>query len=193
MPSNSATLDHLSVSARSPALDAGRAVDAAEPANARQLRPRRIARRLATGAALGLAASIAAVAGCQLDDAPVVSVETAVETGAPADLQPPVELAASCALTVNGPVTDAFQIQLGCDQLYRYVSGDGFLGGIGSFCVYSVDNEKALRAVHARGYLPGYSNPCVTVPQGKVFVFWSVFEGPGCPSGCAPGTAPVPL
>jgi len=177
---------------------AGRTPDAAEPpTTARRVRSWILAsvRLLARAGVLALAASALPAAGCELDDEPRASTETAEATLAPAD---PSELSACevtphCVFKVQGPLTDAVQSQLGCDQQYYYGSGapGGFLGGIGSFCVDSADNRKALRAARARGYVAPYCNTCLTVPGDKLFVFWSIFEGPGCPSGCSQGTAPV--
>jgi hypothetical protein len=82
----------------------------------------------------------------------------------------------------------------GCGPVYRYGSGagDGFLGGIGSFCPDTPANRAYLRASVAldTGYDSTFCDQCLTVPSGSLFFFWQIDLGPGCPSGCMLGEFP---
>jgi hypothetical protein len=90
----------------------------------------------------------------------------------------------------EGP-NDPLWKQLGCGPVFQYMNGHsaGILGGNGSFCPDSTSNRKVLHDNHKRGYLPGYCETCLGVPDGQIFVFWSQTIGPSCPSGCVPGEA----
>lgn len=96
---------------------------------------------------------------------------------------------------VGGTSTNPLSAQLHCGQQYRYMNGfhAGVLGGIGSFCPDSVGNRTILAAHHMAGFRAGYCDTCLTVPTGKLFVFWTEFVGPGCPSGCIPGEGAPPF
>lgn len=92
-----------------------------------------------------------------------------------------------------GGYYSATQQNLGCTQTWKYYSGAqaGFLGGNGAFCpdtpyVRWILNGKP--AFHA-----GYCDNGINVPAGQVFVFWTTWVGPGCPSGCEVGTFPGPI
>ncbi len=80
------------------------------------------------------------------------------------------------------------QQQLHCGPIYRYVGGSkaGF-AGVGSFCPDTPETRRILHDNQKRGYLPGYCESCMGVPPGEIFVFWKLFDGPSCPSGCFPG------
>lgn len=66
--------------------------------------------------------------------------------------------------------------------------------GSGSFCTSSADNQKVLHDSQKSGYLAGYSDTCLSVPAGKVFVFWVIDHAPpNCPSTCVDGPGPTPL
>jgi hypothetical protein len=105
---------------------------------------------------------------------------------------PTCDTTPSCSLTFAGGYTTVLQSQLGCLQNLRYMSGanSGFLGGILSSCPDTPANRSALRAAGYRAFLPGYCNTCIGVPAGRLYVFWTEFLGPGCPSSCT--TSPTP-
>jgi hypothetical protein len=99
----------------------------------------------------------------------------------------------SCTFTFIGGYQSTLQQQLGCSQSYRYMNGfpAGFMGGIGFFCPNTSTVRNLFHSYAA--FAPGYCDDCVTVPASKIFVFWTEFVGPGCPSGCSPGPYPSPL
>ena len=110
-------------------------------------------------------------------------------------IAPPLcERTPTCSL---GPRTffHPLQKQLGCGESTEYFNGHsgGFMGGIASFCPDSDATRAALRAARISAYQPGFCTQCLTVPAGTLFVFWTVFQGPGCPSSCNPGSPPAPL
>jgi hypothetical protein len=93
--------------------------------------------------------------------------------------------------------------QLGCGPVMRWISGAnaGVLGGFGSFCADDPDPPKdpfpgpqqppfdrphrlLLHARHRHGYAAGARAPCIDVPVGQLFVFWSEDVGPSCGSTC---------
>ena len=65
-------------------------------------------------------------------------------------------------------------------------AGNGLLGGLGSVC----PDTKAVRDyVHEPGHMHlgivgAYCDGCLKIPAGHLFVFWEIFIGPNCPSGC---------
>jgi|GEM_PF-3515943 len=122
------------------------------------------------------------------------------ETGAaPAEAHANTALACEstprCSLTPFPLNRDPLQVALGCGPTTEYENGYsiGFMGGEGSFCVDTAFNRKTLHAAGKSAFLPGYCSTCLTVPAGQLYVIWTPLEGPGCPSSCAPGTAPTRL
>lgn len=98
--------------------------------------------------------------------------------------------------------SNPLQKQLSCGPMYDY-SAEGSLGdsdaaivfvGTGSFCPDSPEARRLLHDNRNIGYLPGYSDACLTVPSGMLFVLWSPDEAetfgppfprpPSCPSSC---------
>jgi hypothetical protein len=90
------------------------------------------------------------------------------------------------------PYINALQRQLGCDTTRRFTTGvsAGFIGGLGSFCPDTAYVRSQLRAGHYRGWESSYCNDCIEVRGGQLFVFWTIFMGPGCPGGCEPMPPP---
>ena len=110
-------------------------------------------------------------------------------------LEPPLcERTPSCSL-VPSTLVHPLQRLLGCGPSSEYFNGysGGFMGGIASFCPDSADARTALRAARIPAYQAGFCTQCLTVPAGMLFVFWTVLQGPGCPSSCNPGSPPAPL
>ena len=88
------------------------------------------------------------------------------------------------------PEDNAVRIELGCQPAFHYLSGAnaGFLGGILSKC----PDTKAVRARFNLGYGSDFCDKCIPpAGTGKVYVFWSAFVGPNCPSGCNMGEPPL--
>jgi hypothetical protein len=90
---------------------------------------------------------------------------------------------------------DPTQKTLGCSPVYRYMNGanSGILGGVGSFCPDTPDNRQYLHDHNYSGFTSGYCDTCLNVPCGKIFVFWSYFIGPSCPSSCVVGKGGDPI
>ena len=106
--------------------------------------------------------------------------------------QPSYEHACTVETWAYLPAQDeALRVSLGCDPAIRYFNGAsaGWLGGIGALC----PNTPALRAHFHGGFGPDYCDDCLHAPPGKVYVFFSGFMGPNCPSGCRLGVGPGPI
>jgi hypothetical protein len=82
------------------------------------------------------------------------------------------------------------QSLLGCGPVYRWSNGAnaGILGGVGSYCPDTPSNRQYLHDNGLTGFSSGYCDTCLNVPCGQLFVFWSYFVGPTCPSSCTYGS-----
>jgi hypothetical protein len=120
------------------------------------------------------------VVGCGGSGAPAAGpVDAALDAAAQACVEKP-----GCAFTAGGTdPMDPLQAQLGCGPIFTYSSQPAL--GVGSFCPDTADNRRVLHDHQKAAYLPGYCDPCLTVPPDKLFVFWKL-NGPSCPSTCGP-------
>jgi hypothetical protein len=89
-----------------------------------------------------------------------------------------------CTLTpFDDPANAALRAQLSCEpmSLYRAVHP-------GALCPDTGDNRRILHDHHLTGYVAGYCDACLTVPDGKIFVLFVLAHPPppNCPSTCAP-------
>lgn len=144
-------------------------------------------------------AVVAAMAGCAVDvedpDADQTA-ETDQEVNAfPIPNPGPIQFCyynGASSSFYGGYMTNS-QINAGCTQTYKYYSGAqaGFLGGYGAYCPDSPYARYILRGKVA--FQGGYCDSGVNVPYGQLFVFWSTWVGPGCPSGCEPRPYPGPI
>lgn len=100
-----------------------------------------------------------------------------------------------CSLYSLPGATNATQQLLGCGQIYGYHNGAnaGVLGGTGLFCPDTAANRAYLHDHHFSGFGAGYDDTCIQVPCGQIFVFWSYFVGPNCPSSCHTVSGPPPI
>jgi hypothetical protein len=110
----------------------------------------------------------------------------------PGDPPPVCDDTPGCSLTYQGGYASSLQQQLRCGQDYYYLDGasGGFMGGIGSYCPDSSAVRTALASHHIHFVDSTYCATCLSVPLGKLFVFWNEFWGPGCPSSCVNLPAP---
>jgi hypothetical protein len=128
---------------------------------------------------------------CGSDDAsqPPQDAQIAPDSSQDAQIAQPacVERLPCSFRPITGEPSDPIQIQLGCGPTYEYVSSSPLnaWSGIGSFCPDSPANRDMLRDSGKFGYLSGFCDTCLGVPEDKIFVFWK-HSGPNCPSSCGP-------
>jgi hypothetical protein len=102
---------------------------------------------------------------------------------------------AGCSIYALDGATNPTQQLLGCGPIYGYHNGAnaGILGGTGSFCPDTPSNRAYLHDHNFTGFGGGYDDSCIVVPCGQIFVFWSYFMGPNCPSSCHTVSGPPPI